>query len=387
MSRAKRRKDGRFKTSFRFNGERIQVYARNQKDLPEKVAQKKKELEEGEKARANPTLDRFYETFTERRRGRVAESTIRTQRIQYEALRNIPVMQGKPLGKMLVRNITPYDIETIQKALQHRTGRPLTTQSINNYIDHLKHVFNEAVKLDIIDKNPCRTIYSLARTEKPARDTIHRALTKEEIAAFIEGAEERNSYYLPLFVFMLNTGVRVGEAGAITEDEIEGNRVHIVRTIAKTEIGGYHFQKPKTEAGKRVIPLNLDARKAIYAQRENLTMLRLDNRPAKIVSGNEDTATHPRKATLFCSPEGKLLRDYAVDREIKRICKAKGIKRFTSHAMRDTFATLYTENNPTDWKTLQKILGHTDAETTLNIYIHAVDSRVEETMKNFSIRA
>lgn len=384
MARNKKRSDGRYTMQFRYQGKRYSVYSTDRNKLETLKAQKIEELKEGKKNHDNPTLDKFYETFTERRRGRIAESTIRSQRIQYEAMNNIPVMSGKTLGQMRVRDITPSDIETVQKTLQ---GRNLKTCSVNNYVDHLKHVFNEAIKLDLIDKNPCRTVYSLKRTEKPARDTIHRALTHEEIEKFLEGAEERHSYYLPLFNFMLSTGVRIGEAGGLTEDEIEIGKVHIVRTIAKAEIGGYHFQKPKTAAGTRDIPLNQDARNAIDMQREYLSMLGLDKRPVRVVASDEDTVTHPRKPTLFCSPEGQLLRDFAVDREIARICKAKSIKRFTSHAFRDTFATMYTQKNPTKWKTLQKILGHKDANTTLNIYVHAVDSEVEETMQQFSIRA
>lgn len=386
MARAK--KKGYYRLTFTFNGKRYEVYAKCQKDLPEKKIEKIQELKADKKDHDNPTLNEFYESFTQRRQGRIQESTIRSQRIQYNAMKDIRIMRGKSFGQMRIRDITPSDIEKVQKALQQRTEpRPLRTLTINNYIDHLKHVFNEAIRLDLIDKNPCRTVYSIPRTEKAARDTIHRALTKEEITTFLVGAKERNSYYFPLFLFMLNTGVRIGEAGGITEDEIDQGKAHIVRTVARNEDGGYYFQKPKTAAGKRNIPLNEDARKAIAMQRENLILLGLDKRPMKVVTPDADPVKYPRRPTMFCSPEGQLLRDYAVDREINRICKVKGIKRFTSHALRDTFATLYTESNPTEWKTLQKILGHKDADTTLNIYIHAVDSRVEETMEKFSIRA
>ena len=87
---------------------------------------------------------------------------------------------------------------------------------------------------------------------------------------------------------------------------------------------------------------------------------------------------------LFVSPEGNLLSDVCVNREIGRKCKKTGIEKFTAHAFRDTFATRCIESgmNP---KTLQEILGHADIGITMNLYCHVMDETKVVEMNNVKI--
>lgn len=55
------------------------------------------------------------------------------------------------------------------------------------------------------------------------------------------------------------------------------------------------------------------------------------------------------------------------------------------HILRHTFATRCVENGM-NIKTLQKLLGHTNFKTTMDIYSHTTDDVLYEEMKKFEHR-
>lgn len=357
--------------TFQYEGKRYYVYGRSNKELNEKVFQKRAELEAGTMERVNPTLSKYYEQFTEVRRGSVRESTIRAQAYQFQGAASVPIDgNGKTLGELQIRDITPKDMQRVQMVLAS-SGR--TTETVNNIMAHLKHVFNAAVRDETIDRNPCACIVNLKRKEKPARETIHRALSQGETERFFEAAKKRNSYYLNVFEMMIRTGMRVGEIGALTAFDIDEKAgvIHVRRTITRDEGNAYKIgDAAKTESGRRDIPLNPGILETIKKQK-NLNRL--------FFGGN-------LPETLFTSPEGALLRDYSVDREMERCCKAANIERVTSHAFRATFATRFIEQRPEDYKTLSEILGHADISITLNLYTHVMEERKKAAMDNVIIK-
>lgn len=363
-----KRADGRLQTSFTFEGKRYFVYGRTQSELEENKSRKRQELKEGKLEHDNPTLDNYYERFTENRRSKVKEATIRCQSFQYRNCADVVIDQnGKKLGQIRIRDIKPFDIQTVQRTLE-KSGR--TTETVNNCVDHLKHVFNAAVRDETIDRNPCRCIEHIKRTEKPCRETKHRALTQEETRTFFDAA--RGSSYYNHFALMIQTGLRVGELGALMAIDVDSKEMmlQINKTVTKDEIGEYVIgSTPKTDAGNREIPINSQALKAIKAQR-NIN---------KMLFGNK------AEGTIFKSAEGALLREYTINREIARICKKTGIEKFTCHAFRATFATRFIEQRPQDYKILSEILGHANTKITLDLYTHVMKESKVTAMQNIVI--
>lgn len=368
MSRIRRakRKDGRISKTFTIEGKRYFVYGRTPQELAENEIKKRIEVESGCRERKNPSLFEYYKRFTEIRSGKVKESTIRCQTFQFMNCAQVSIdKSGKKLGDLKIRDIRPFDIQKVQTALE-QSGR--TTETVNNCMDHLSHVFNAAVRDDTIDKNPCRSITKLKRIEPPARDTIHRALTEKETKLFFEYAKD--SYYYNLFLLMVSTGLRIGEAAAIMKADIDTFNMflHINKTVTRDQAGAYTIGTPKTAAGCRDIPLTKSTLRCINEQR-------LLN--GAIFTGDE--------GTIFKSPEGAILRDYSVDREINRICRRAGIDKFTCHSFRATFATRFIEQRPQDYKVLSELLGHSDIKITLNLYTHVMKESKKEAMESLRI--
>ena len=127
----------------------------------------------------------------------------------------------------------------------------------------------------------------------------------------------------------------------------------------------------KSRAGIRDIPMTEGIRKAIYNQKIQNSFAFSD----RVVDINKP---------LFTSSDGTIISASAVDRNINYYCKKAGIKKFTSHAFRDTFATRALESGMQP-KTLQEILGHSNIGITMNLYAHVMEDTKQNEMNQVVI--
>lgn len=365
MAKSKKRADGYLCRTFTFNGKRYSVYAKNAKELDKKVYEKMQALEQGKEEHDNPSFKRFYDLWVESRQGIVTPATLRSQQCHYNTISKIEI-NGIAFEDYRLSEIKAEDIRIIQRTLADSGNK---AQTVNDKINFLSHIFNDALKEQYIQYNPCSPVRPLKKTEKKARDTIHRALSVQETKLFFNAAE--NSYYLNIYKMAINTGMRVGEIGALKNSDIYDGKIHVERTITRLEDGSYTIgDYPKTESGKRTIPLN----NAIIEILDNQRKLN------SILDGNISDIN----GLIFKAPERGLLMATPIDRDIKRICKRTGIDHFTAHAFRATFATRAIEQNM-PVKTLQELLGHSDYSLTMNLYGHCLDSSKEIAMNNIEI--
>lgn len=369
MAKTKKRTDGRYQKCFVYEGKRYSVYGTSVRDAELKKAEKIKQIEEGIANHSNPKLNDYYEHFTELRRSNTRSATLRGQINQFNKCANIVIYNAVPFGDMRMRDIKPKDLQTIQMALIEKGN---STRTVNDAMAHLNHVFNEAVKDETIDRNPCIAVTALKRTEPPARETIHRALTVEETNLFLQTAADNSSFFLNLFRLLFCTGMRIGEAAALTLSDIDNRYIHINKTVTRNEFGCYVIgDAPKTKDSIRDIPLNPTIRKIITDQKEMNA----------IINNNVINLNKP----IFTSPRGEILREYTFNREIKRITKKCDIEYFSSHAFRATFATRFIEQRPEDYKTLSELLGHSDTQITLNLYTHVMEDTKIKAMNAINI--
>lgn len=362
MAKKTTRADGLMQKGFRVNGKFYVVYGHNAKELFEKELEKREEIEKGFERRTNPTIAEYYERWTDARRGTIKESTMRGQIKEFSAIKNVFIQSAaRTFGALRIKEIGIDDLRIVQSELL-KTRR---TQTVNDYLAHLGHVMNDAMKERVIDYNPCCLLNNLKRTEERARDTHHRALTQEEQAAFFGCERCKNSYYYNVFRFAISTGMRSGEIGALKQSDIRQGSIHVERTLTRTEAGNYVLgEDAKTMAGRRTIPMT-EQIKAIVADQKAINAM-LDG---NVLSMDE---------LIFKAPERGFLMATPMDREIKRICKACGVEPFTMHAFRATFATRCIESGM-NVKTLQEILGHANFNITMSLYGHCLtDTKKKE---------
>ena len=373
----KGRSDGLKRVSFTFEGKRYYAYGHTLKEAKERSQEKQQELKDKKfKKSKDMTFSEYYERWAEAREGTVKGATLRKQSFEATAAAEVTIDGiGTKFGEIPLANIEVQHIRILQKKLQTGIRKTKdgpkeytrTTNTINDIMAFVSHIFHDAVNERAIDWNPCNGVKPLKRTEKPARETIHRALSKEETKQFLDAAKE--SAYYGLYRFLLASGCRVGEAAALTNADIKANGIQITKTVTKAAEGHHVIgDTPKTEHGKRFIPMTDTIRDAISYQRSCNAALFGDD-----VTRLDDT--------IFKTSWGNLLIASNVERDLQTICKNSGIERFTAHALRATFATRAIESgmNP---KTLQEILGHADIGITMNLYTHVMDTTKAVEMQN-----
>lgn len=149
-------------------------------------------------------------------------------------------------------------------------------------------------------------------------------------------------------------GLRIGEICALKWEDIhfENGTLHINKTILRIqEINPTSASKtrvtitqPKTSTSNRVIPLP--------------TFI------MKILKEHADKPdTYLLTGTSFPLEPRSCLAKY------KRVLRQAGLKSFSFHTLRHTFATRCIENG-FDAKSLSEILGHANINTTLQRYVH-----------------
>lgn len=357
----KKGKDGRYQRTFTYNNRRYYVRATSLSELNRKFREKKDEIILKRKEKQNPTFETFFEKWLDDRRGYVKESTLRSEQCHYNSISKIKV-DGKKIKDFRLSEIRPDDIRVVQKhLLEQKKNR---TQTVNDKIMFLSHIFHDAIREQYIDYNPCHAVKPLRKIEKPARETIHRALTLEETDIFFKAAQK--DVYYPIFCFAISTGLRIGEIGALKYSDIYDGAIHCERTLTRGEFGGYYIgTETKTWHGKRVIPLNETIKKIIDLQRKSNIVLDEDDR-------------------IFKAPKGGLLMATPIDRHIKKICEETGIEHFGTHAFRDTFATRAIESG-VEPRTLQELLGHADYAITMNLYVHVTNPTLQSAMNRINI--
>lgn len=358
-------KKERQKTSFTYDGKRYYVYGYSARELKQKEHEKRKELEEGEAARLNPKLDEYFERFIARHRLKVKEVTIHGIKQLYKTCSGIKIY-GKRFGGYRIRDVRPADVLELQRQL---TEKGIATATVNRYMTVISQLFTAAVRDETIDRTPCRAVSRIRRTEAQARDNIHRALTVEETEVFLDAA--KTSRYYNAYRLMLNTGLRIGEVGALVPSDVDlkAGMLHVTKTLTRTESGAVTVgDTPKTSSGCRDIPLTRQIIAIIRDQQDINAVIRIGGR-----------------RQIFLTPHGNYIYSDHLSYDLARICKRAGIEKFTCHALRATFATRFIEQRPQDFKILSEILGHSDTRITLDLYTHVMRDKKIEAMESLDL--
>lgn len=224
-----------------------------------------------------------------------------------------------------------------------------------------------------------------------------RALTQAEQDLFEEYLYHNGRYnrWYPVFTVMLWTGMRVGEVTGLRwcdidleKDTISVNHTLVYYSEGKKNGGSiYAVNTPKTKAGERIIPMLPKVKKAFLIEKEFQELLEIEGNT--VIDGYTDF--------IFLNRFGALHNNGSLNKALQRIirdcnrevlARSKGnpdavmLPNFSNHTLRHTFTTRMCEAG-VNIKAMQAILGHADAETTMNIYADATNELKKREMANF----
>lgn len=223
---------------------------------------------------------------------------------------------------------------------------------ITEYLDYanskgiVRYPYHKGVKL------PSYTI-----VKKPKKEVIAYTQAEQIRLNSVLYTLERPAYLAA--ILMLETGMRIGEALALSWDDFDVQRrsIHIGKTFVRlgNRRKSYIQNEPKSFSSIRTVPLSSRAFKL-------LSELKLRDEYGGFIVHNQ---------------AGDPLCYEACRWHIKMACRDADVPYYGQHVFRHTFAT-NCYNKGCDVKVLSKFLGHMNVNITYNIYIHLFGDALEE---------
>ena len=321
----KKRPDGRYWTRYYKDGVQHSVYG---KTASECVANLKQAMS-GNAPAAAITLDEWLEQWIKLYKiNKVRQTTV-------NKITGLLKCVDDKLRSCAINKITSIDVQRFLNGIEFERKREQV------YVC-LKDAFTRAHKNKLIKENP----FDVVEIAKAKRQRRSKALTVSEEKRFIEACS-RNKYG-NLFLLCLYQGLRLGEALALTEADVDTEKMTL--TVNKSLNGDGVISPPKTETSNRTMPLF----------RRSL-----------------DVLPHVGKGErLFAATTRKYYQ-----KQIHQICRELELENVSAHTLRHTFATRCSEAGVPP-KVVQKWLGHATLEMTLNVYTHVnAEEEQKETLK------
>lgn len=350
---------GRLTVGYDSNGKqkRRAFYGRTKKEVQEKMNSAKVAIAENRYIEPSKQLlgDWLDEWIVDYKKRNIRPST-------YQNSYYGPVNKRiKPaLGATKLKDLTR---EMVQKFTNNLTDNGLSRGSICAIVGCLKRALQQAVDNGMIFENVADSVTFPSEERKEIR-----VLSVKEQEQFLAAAERHP--HGDLYIFLLGTGMRVGEARALTWGDVDFEKVTV--SINKTLSDFYSMEEntrhrqvnpPKTKAGIRTLPL-------IPSLVERLKQLK------------EKSFTTQDSDFIF-TDYGRLIAEPSVRLRLKRILEAANLDGtgIHLHTLRHTFATRGLENG-VELVVMKELLGHATIQMTADIYTHVMpDKKRDSIMK------
>lgn len=237
----------------------------------------------------------------------------------------------------------------------------------------MSNAMSDAVyEFNIIRENP------IQRINIPKKDTEAklRYYTKEQLESFLSTVKnpvkhakyQKSIQYYALFTLMARTGIRIGEALALTWDDIdfEEGIIKISKTLVYPLNSTPYISTPKSAKSNRSIKLDGHTTKVMRRHRINQKEVILYYEDYKASEDN----------LMFHQNMGRWLRTNVVRDYFKAVCRRAGIPVLSPHALRHTHAVHLLEAG-SNIKYVSERLGHTSIKVTADTYLH-VTKKIED---------
>ena len=347
------RSDGRYQYRYKdIHGERRVIYDWDLHSLREKEKEIQKQLSEGVSYFDGniPLCELIDRAYALKRNW--AESTKSTMN------RYLKLIKTSKLYRMPINKIKKADVKSFYVSLHdadYAFGTIATVHSI------LKLSFDMACEDDAILKSPCNfKLKSIIDDDTPKVQ----ALTVEQEESLFEflRTDTYGQRHIDMMTLLIGTGMRISEFAALTISDIDfvKNVIHVNKQIVRL-VGQLLVTEPKTESGFRDIPMTKEVRQSA----RNLIVKRKTVQKDVMIAGyigflSVTRNGRPRTHSEYADAVRLIMERYNEASNIK-------IEKCTPHVLRHTFCTRCVASGM-DVKTVQYLMGHSDASTTLNVY-------------------
>ena len=251
--------------------------------------------------------------------------------------------------------------------------------SIESFVAQMKSAFSFAIDNEFIRRNPC----NIKLGDIVPDDTQERSpLSQSRFNSILDFMKEHNFYkkYVDMMIILAYTGLRVSEFCALTVSDIdfENRLIHITKQILDIARVGLQFGPPKTAKGVRIIPIESEElyealKRAVHKAETRKVQCTLEGSSPMLFC---TTRHHPYYASLIESQFQRIMKDY-------KKAHPEFLSNITPHILRHTFCSNLI-NNDANVKSVQYLMGHSNASVTLDVYTHVDSENVRETIKKLN---
>ena len=313
---AKPRADGRIQGYAMRDGEKKYFYGKTAAEVQKKIQDYLSSAPTPKRKKRNSDTSPLFEVYAAQWVEQYKKPNLKPKSLEtlhFSLKKAVDAFQGKTIG-----SITTDDLQRFFTSLPPSRSRDLCAV----YVGQL---FKKAFVTGVIKKNPFEQVE--IKKHAPQKRS---ALTVDEQAAFLVAA--KSSVHFLLYRFLLSTGLRIGEALALSPADLKDGEVNVSKDIVflnRKEI----IQPPKSKAAFRSVPVPQN----IY------------NEMRKI-----------KKERIFSQTYN------SVRLSMQYISKKLGFT-ISAHILRHTYATRLEEAGISP-KIQQYLLGHAKVDTSQNIY-------------------
>jgi integrase len=265
-----------------------------------------------------------------------------------------------PIASIAVEKLRPAHLSSLYSALAvsgRYDGGSLSTKSLGHTAALVKALLRWAVDLEIVARN-----VATVSAAKPPRGQQKRVKAYAGIEATRLVAEASKTRYGPLVIIAFTTGLRRGELAGLQWHDIDFERATATIARAVVKLPGADAIVKSTKTGSTAtIALSEAAIDALRRQRALQAQ-------EKLLAGE----FFDDQGFIFASPIGGVPSPGAISHAVRRIAARAGTSVRGVHAMRHSTASWMLREGA-DVRTVQAVLRHSAASTTLNTYAHEIE--------------
>ena len=282
-----------------------------------------------------------------------------------------------PIGSYKLSKITPM---LLQELVNKWANNANTAEIINGkrekgkckdyklLLNFIKRILDYGMQLGAIEDNSAIKVFPPKLKTRTVKKIKY--FDNEELKQFLlyldtlePSTDNRKSK--TLYKLLLATGLRVGEAMALSWSDIDFNNHYL--NVSKTLIQQSNViqDSAKTKESNR----------SVFLDNETLNVLK------EWRKYQNDGAISLHDSLVFSYHQK--MRSYEIERQkLVRHFKNAGVPNIGFHGFRHTHASLLM-NNDVNPKEIQRRLGHADYAITMNTYSHLAKSKEKETAEKF----
>lgn len=278
------------------------------------------------------------------------------------------------VGRSQLGTLSSIEIQTLLNSYTET----LAYSTIKKVHGLLNSCFRYAVAVRDVPYNPVDGVF-LPKEENLTIKTKHIQIMSDSDLQVLEHAMDSlysngqpRYQYAAAYVLIANTGLRSGEALALTWDNVDlvNKTVTVVQNASRIKKRDNEASKgseqiittTKTKSGTRQIPLNEKATTAL-----------------KYLKGQQEHR-HIQTNFVIATSNGNMVVQNSFYRIFQNMQKSLGLCPVTIHALRHTFATNLI-NAGVDIKVVSQLLGHSSVKITYDTYVHTDLSRAFSAVK------